>query len=115
MERLCEYSTSHNDNFLFKGDLNFDLINKDKSKALRDLMDLFDLDNIIGEPTFVSRHGSFMIDVALTNSRNKFHKSFVIDTGASDGHFMISMILKSKMPRALPKQVKYRSFRHFNG
>ena len=115
MERLCEYSTSHNDNFLFKGDLNFDLINKDKSKALRDLMDLFDLDNIIGEPTFVSRHGSFMIDVALTNSRNKFHKSFVIDTGASDGHSMISTILKSKKPRALPKQVKYRSFRHFNG
>ena len=50
------------------GDLNFDLINKDKSKALRDLMDLFDLESIIEEPTYVSRHGSSMIDVALTNS-----------------------------------------------
>ena len=57
------------DNIVHAGDLNTDLLDpgKDTSNQLSDLLDAFDLKNLVKEPTcFMSDKGSF-IDIIPTN------------------------------------------------
>lgn len=68
METLLDHAFSHYDNIVNLGDLNFDLNVESKSKPLKDIMSLYDLTNMINTTTFTSRHGSSLIDVALTNN-----------------------------------------------
>ena len=96
------------------GDMNFNLLEKSKSQVLRDYMNLYGLTNLITTPTFTSQHGSSLIDVAITNSKLNFIASEVIDIGVSDGHSMITVISRKTMPKLMPKDVTYRSYKTFN-
>ena len=114
MQTLCDFISSNYDHALYLGDLNFDLQSEEKSRALKDIMCLFDLQNLITKPTFLSNHGESLIDVALTNSKQLFRHSDALECEASDGHSLISVVLREHLPRRLPKEVTYRSFKEFN-
>ena len=61
------------DHYLLMGDLNYDLLCKNKGKTLFDLMELFDLCNLIKEPTcFMKNCKNSLLDVILTNSKSVF-------------------------------------------
>ena len=65
------------DNIVLAGDLNIDLLDPSKSTSnhLSDLVDVFNLTNLIKEPTcFISDKG-FLIDIILTNKPKSFHKT----------------------------------------
>ena len=112
MENLLEHSTSLYDNILVLGDLNYDMMQPQKSKPLKDLMDIFALKNIITAPTFTSIHGESLIDVALTPKPACFIDHAVIDIGCSDGHSMITAVLKLHTPKLEPKVITYRSYKN---
>ena len=76
-------------------------------------MDQFSLTNIIKEPTYSSKHGQSLIDVALTNAWRHFQGHKVIDTGCSDGHSMITVATKMHIPKPKPRTITYRSFKTF--
>ena len=65
------------DNIVPAGDLNIDLLDPSKSTSnhLSDLVDVFNLKNLIKEPTcFISDKG-FLIDIILINKPKSFHKT----------------------------------------
>ena len=114
MEFLYDRSTSQYDRTILLGDLNYDLLDYKKSKPLVDLMDLYSLDNLVKEPTFTSRNGSSLIDIAITTNTNLFTGCEVIDIGSSDGHSMVAAVAKAYAIKFPPKTVTYRSYKTFN-
>ena len=113
MEPLLERLTSLYDRILVLGDMNFDLMKPEKSQALQDLMNLYDLTNLMKTPTFVSNHGSSLIDVILTNNKHLFCDTLVTDVGCSDGHSLIASTTKLTKCNLQPKTITYRSFKTF--
>ena len=74
------------DNIILPGDLNIDLLDssKDTSNHLSDLLDVFNLKNLVKKPTcFMCGKGSF-IDIILTKKPRSFHKTKGFVTGISD-------------------------------
>ena len=70
------------------GDLNADLLAPDKQhrvgRALLDLLDIFNLDCLITEPTRKTKTTETMLDLILTNDKKKVLTSGVVDTQLSD-------------------------------
>jgi hypothetical protein len=53
-------------NYMVIGDLNYDILTPDKSQVLDDLCDIFDLTNIIKNPTcFMKGYEPSLVDVIL--------------------------------------------------
>ena len=65
LEKVSERATSLYHNFLVLGDLNFDMLFPGKSQTLRDVMNLFSLDNMVQCPTFESVHGASLNNKAV--------------------------------------------------
>ena len=73
------------------GDLNCNLLDTEKnvhSRQLTDIMDIYQLEQIITEPTRITIDAASLIDVFITNSPLKVKSSGVIRLGISD-HYMI--------------------------
>ena len=68
--------------YLLIGD--FNAISSDCS--LCEFCDVYNLKNLIDEPTCYKNPNSLSIDVVLINRQRGFHNSTVIETGLSDHH-----------------------------
>ena len=93
------------DNVVLPGDLNINLLDPsaDTENHLSDLIDIFDLKNIVEEPTcFKSEKGS-LIDIILTNKPRSFKKTQGFVTGLSDFHKLVVTVLKSFYKKLLMK------------
>ena len=64
------------DNAVPASDLNIDLLNpiKDTSDHLSDLLDVFNLKNLVKDPTCFMSDKWSLIDIILTNKPRSFHK-----------------------------------------
>ena len=83
------------ENFILLGDLNYDLSDPTKGKTLRDMCDIFNLQNLIKKPTcFMKDSKPSLVDVILTNKPKLFMISDQCDTGLSDWHNMVYTVLK---------------------
>ena len=101
-------------NVILMGDLNFDLLDMTKGKPLQDSCDLFDLKNIVKEPTcFMKDKTPSLMDVILTNKTQSFMKTGQCDTGLSDWHNMTFTVLKGNHLPFTNSQFQYRSFQGF--
>ena len=104
-------------NIVLLGDLNCDLSQPDncskEGRALLDLMDGYNLANVIRQPTRVTSTSSTVIDVILTNKPRSFLVSEVFDLGLSD-HHLIYAVMRSHCPRSCPRTVIKRRFRNFD-
>ena len=79
------------DNLLLIGGFNSEM----EKEKMKDFCDIYNLQNLINEPTcFKSVHNPTSIDVILTNKRESFENSFVLETGLSDHHKMVITVLK---------------------
>ena len=98
------------------GDLNCNLLDTEKnvhSRQLTDIMDIYQLEQIITEPTRITIDTASLIDVFITNSPLKVKSSGVIRLGISD-HYMIYACTKDAVNRSPPKIVESRSFKNYN-
>ena len=89
-EHAVDKSFSKYDNLMVIGDLNFNMLIDEKCQALNSSCDIFDLVNVIKEPTCFSRDANpTLLDVALTNNRNLICNTCNFDCGLSDCHNFI--------------------------
>ena len=103
------------DNIILAGDLNIDLLDpsKDTSNHLCDLSAVFDLKNLVKEPTcFMSDKGS-LIYIILTNKPRSFHKTQGFVTGISDFHKLVVTVFRSYYKKLPPKNILYRNVKRF--
>ncbi|KAI8512623.1 hypothetical protein Bbelb_092620 [Branchiostoma belcheri] len=95
------------------GDLNCNLlIDKGPAEDLNFLCDLYDLTNLIKEPTRVTEQSSSLIDVILTSNSCKYSNSGVYKGGLSD-HHLIYTHRGLKQPKPSPKWISARIFKRF--
>lgn len=98
------------------GDLNCDLSDPDKhdkqGRALLDLMKVYNMSNMIKEPTRVANSSSSLIDVILTTSPRLFITSGGFDLGLSD-HKLVYAVMKAHCPRHRRRFVGKRRFKNY--
>ena len=95
------------------GDINVDL-SCGKTKVNDELLDIYDLYNLIKDPTcFKSEKGSLLDPIIVTN-RNHFVHAFNLSCGFSDFHNFVGCITKCHFSKQEPRKITYRSFRKFN-
>ena len=68
---------------------------------------------MIKMPTRITEHSSTMIDLLFVNNSHRIVDSGVIPVHLSD-HSLIYGVLKAGNPRAPPRTIEYRSFKHFS-
>ena len=64
---------------------------------------------------FKSINNPKCVDLLISNTEKCFKSATTIDTGLSDFHKMVLVILKRKFEKAKPKVTSYRDYRHFDG
>ena len=98
------------DNVLILGDFNSEM----SENAMKEFCEIYDLQNLINEPTcYKNANNPSCIDVILTNRKKIFQDSSTIETGLSDHHKMVLTVLKSNFEKQDPTILKYRSYKHF--
>ena len=95
------------DNIALAGDLNIDLLDpsKDTSNHLSDLLDVFNLKNLVKEPTCFKSDKRSLVDIILTNKPRSFHKTQGFVTGISDFHKLVVTVLRSYYKKLPPKNI----------
>ena len=81
---------------------------------IRDLCDQFDFEQLIKQPTNLTIHGETVIDVILCSTPSLCLKSGVKDTGLSDSHSMVYVVMKIKADSLPARNVTYRCYKQFN-
>jgi hypothetical protein len=103
------------DKYLIMGDVNFNMLDEHQStNSVSQICDLFDLRNIITQPTCFKSPRGTLIDVILSPNRKCIQTQGIVDTGLSDYHRMIYVVTKNHAPVPQRKQVTYRSFKSLN-
>ena len=99
------------ENLILIGDFNCQM----EEDVMKDFCDIYDLKNLIKEPTcFKNALNPSVIDFILTNRLKCFQNSFCLETGLSDFHKMAVTVLKVHFKKLRPNKVKYRSYKHFD-
>ena len=99
------------------GDLNCNLLDSSLSnvKTLQKIMQLYQLTQVINEPTRVTKSTKSILDVCITSSPDKIIQSGVVHLGISD-HSLIyaTRKLNSVIKGDRQNLVEFRNFRKFN-
>ena len=98
------------DNILLLGDLNSEF----SEPCLNDFCDIYNLKNLVKEPTcFKNPDNPSCIDLFLTNRPRTFQCTTTIDTGISDFHKLLDTVLKTFYKKQRPKIIHYRNYKNF--
>lgn len=103
---------------VFLGDLNVNMSLDSKTcsserKKLLNFMHTMDLVQLIKEPTRVTNTARSLIDVILVNNEHRIIDSGVVPMSLSD-HSLVFCVLKVGVPKAKPRTMEYRSYKHFD-
>ena len=108
---------NENKEFYLLGDLNCNLLDSSLSnvKTLQEIMQLYQLTQVINEPTRVTKSTKSILDVCITSSPDKIIQSGVVHLGISD-HSLIYATheLNSVIKGDRQNLVEFRNFRKFN-
>ena len=116
LDNALDQSASEGVETLILGDFNCDMLPRRLSRTSRELMQLLNMyqfDQLIEEPTHISEHSSTSIDLAFTNDTEKIIKSGVIQCSISD-HSLIFLIRREKKLRSPGKSIEYRDFKRYS-
>ena len=80
---------------------------------LKHIFDIYGLEQLITEPTRVTRNSSTLIDLCITNSPPKITKCGVVQLAISD-HALIYMTHKAHYERTGTITIKTRQLKHFH-
>ena len=100
------------------GDLNCDTLkahndSNTPTKRIRSLYELYQLSQLIDEPTRITMKSSSLIDHIVTNTPEKISDSGVIHTGISD-HSLIFAIRKISVLKKQENTVEIRNMKNFD-
>ena len=112
---LIENIDGENKEFILVGDFNCDLLAINKSTLTNrflDILNLFQLNQVIEDPTRITSHTQTLLDLFITNKPENIINSGVIQLGISD-HSLIYGCRKIAMSKNLPKIVETRNFKHY--
>ena len=118
-EEYVKKMGSENKEVTLIGDFNCDWTQLKKHKIspqtnrIVDFADLFQLQQLIKEPTRITQTSSTLIDLAFSNRPEIINTSCVEHLGISD-HSLISICRKIPIPRKEPKLINTRQFKHYN-
>ena len=114
-ELIIQKMDHENKEIICIGDFNCDWLSPEKSetKKLFDLANMFQLEQLIKEPTRITSQSQTLIDLAFSNQPETIIKSGVDHVGMSD-HSLIYIHRKIAIPRKQPKIINTRQFKHFN-
>ncbi len=113
LSQMCDQLYCESDNIILIGDMNINM--QGKVSELHDLCDLYNLKNIVKEPTcFKSQDNPSLIEVILVAKPRHLHETVVFDTGLSDFHNIICVCTKVYVPWEVPTKIVYRSFKSFD-
>lgn len=103
------------DHLIVLGDLNFDTLNKEKSKPITTILDKFNLTNTVKKPTCFKNHENpTMLDLIITNSPSLLCNTSVFNCSLSDCHSFILTCIKEHTTVLPRKSVSFRSYKIFN-
>lgn len=116
LSQILDKATNKYDDIILMGDINIDYYDKKcvGFKQLNDLMDIFNLTNLIKEKTFFFRDHESSIDVILTNKPRKYFNSKSFELVVSDCHKMVVTNLRAHVSHLSTKTIEYRSMKNFN-
>ena len=112
---LIENIDGENKEFILVGDFNCDLLAINKSTLTNrflDILNLFQLNQVIEDPTRITSHTQTLLDLFITNKPENIINSGAIQLGISD-HSLIYGCRKISMSKNLPKIVETRNFKHY--
>ncbi len=117
IERLIQLVDNENKEIYILGDLNINLLLQNVSivKKLQEIMELYQLTQIINDPTRLTEFTKSLLDVCITSSPEKIVSSGVIHLGISD-HSLIYAIRKlNHVPKTRARNlIEYRNFKNFS-
>ena len=94
-------------------DLNINMMSNQKSKCLRDVLDVYGMKNVINSPTCFKSQNPTLIDVILTNNARRVNATINTNTGVSDFHHLVGFSTKLHVPRPNRGKITHRSYKHF--
>ncbi len=110
---MCDQLYHESDNIILIGDMNINM--KGKVSELHYFCDLYNLKNIVKEPTcFKSKDNILLIDVILVAKPMRLHETVVFDMGLSDFHKIICVWTKVYVPWEVPRKIVHKSFKSFD-
>ena len=116
LENYLHVLDSQNKELILTGDLNCDLslsILQYHSRRLMDILELFQMKQVIADPTRITSNTTSLLDIIATNRLDKVKESGVIHLGISD-HSLVYVSLKVSVPRDKPKIVESRNLKNYN-
>ncbi len=113
-ESFVSASTLKKDIYIL-GDLNCNVLNSSDggAKALLDFCSLFNLKQLIDQPTRTTELSTTLIDVVLVTNKSMVKSVGVTPVGISD-HDLVHITLNFKKSRPKPIYISYRSFKHYD-
>ena len=103
------------DNIIMMGDFNCDVDNKYENYKILNFFESFSLTNIVKEPTYFKNPiKPTCIDLIITDRKESFSDTTVIETGLSDYHLMTVTCLNKYIKKLPPKITCYRSYKTFD-
>lgn len=112
---LRQIDSEYNE-FYILGDLIVNLLDNTpgtNSSRLNDIMNDYQLTQLINEPTRETSHSKSLIDLLITNDRDKIALCGVYPSSISD-HHLIYAIRKVGIPRGNPKIIVTRNLKNFD-
>ena len=116
LENYFNILDEQNKELIMTGDLNCDLslsVLQPHSCRLVDILELFQLKQLIVDPTRITSNTESLLNIMATNRPDKVQDSGVIQIGISD-HSLVYLCLKISIPRDKPKIVESINLKNYN-
>ena len=85
-----------------------------ENSHFQNLMQIYELSPLIKEPTCFQSHHPTCMDNFLRNQKPMFKLNRLLQTGLSDHHKLISVVIKSGVIRGSPRKKVYKSYKKFD-
>ena len=117
LSSILEAITTLPGNCFLVGDFNSDMLLPDKPPrdgcVMANLLDIYDLKNLIHEATRITRTSETLLDLFLTDNVKKIQSSGVVHVNISD-HSLVFAILRESEPRIRSREIRFRSLKNFD-
>ena len=115
IEGVLDKISTERANIILAGDLNEDMKGKrltTQAKGLNQLFNIYQLKQLIKEPTRKTEHTSSLIDLVYTSEVEKIVASGVLNCAIS-AHSLVYLVRRSKKPRTGCKFIRYRCYKNY--
>ena len=117
LNALFDATAAVTNDISYIGDFNCDLMLPDKppkdGRDLSDLLEIYNLKNLIDIPTRIGKTSETLLDLILINNIRRILTSGVVDVHLS-GHSLIYTFFRASAPRLRSRKICLRSLKHFD-